>query len=68
MELGTFDISNIPISILMSKITFITFQEILSIFHLGTNLGLAIGKYLTKKQIFDTKIEIGIFEILTVKY
>ena len=52
----------------MSKITFITFQEILSIFHLGTNLGLAIGKYLTKKQIFDTKIEIGIFEMLTVKY
>ena len=75
LKFGTIDISNIPISISMSKTIFtkcfyqisifIKFQQILSIFHFGTNLGLAIGKYVMK-IIFDIKIEIMIFEISKV--
>ena len=38
------------------------FQQILSIFNFGANLGLTGAKYFIK-IIFDIKIEIGIFEI-----
>ena len=35
-------------------------------FHFGTNWGLAIGKDLIKRNTFNIKIEIGVFEISNV--
>ena len=41
------------------------FQETLSIFNFGTNLGIKGDRYFIK-IIFDIKIEFGILEILDV--